>query len=263
MSRTVRTVVVALVALTLGWLMPATLPAHATGTFTVYERETYLDVDFSAAGAVRAVIVNNSAWESLLESGGMPSETDYKAVVSSRTAGQAGPVILDHEKIYLKGVTRAVAEHRRDQWIQLLTWTHDVVPNHTVGIYNFLHEVDPANLDLAAEVAAYADAFFPSMYSWIGNGNNCSDQTGWTTRLTAIMSRAASIDPAKPVIPFVWPQFYPSCTGGGSFLTGPQWRYQLDTIQAQGAAGLVIYSEAKINAAGDWSDETLDFMAGL
>lgn len=262
MSRTLRNLLVALMAIALGWLTPAAFPAHATGTFTVYERETYLDVDFAPAGAVRIAIVNNGAWESLLESGGMPSESDYKALVSFRTTGISGPVVLDHEKIYLKGVTRAVAEHRRDQWIQLLTWTREVVPTHTIGIYNFLHEVDPANLDLAAEVAAHANAFFPSMYTWIGN-NNCSDQTGWTNRLDRILTRATAIDAAKPVIPFIWPQIYPTCTGGGSFVSGVGWRYQLDTIQARGAAGLIIYSEAKINAAGDWSDETLDFMAGL
>lgn len=236
--------------------------------FTVYERVTYTNVDMLAAGAVRATVITNRAWGEMLADPDEvltdEDEIQFKNIVRGWVGTKTGPVILDFESTYLRGsITRTEAERRAGDWITMLTWTRQAVPGRMIGIYNFLHEIDPAFMDLATQVAAYEDAFFPAMYSYISNGNGCSDQAGWTIRLDAMVDRADQIDPAQPTIPFIWPQIYPTCPSGGSFVPAAQWRWQLESIRARGISGTLIYSEATTASDLGWYNETVDFIGSL
>lgn len=262
---------VALTRAALATMIAATLIGASTSPtsasvvdFKVYDRTTYTNVNLVAAGAIRATNVTNTSWASLLASGGLPTESAFKSLITSQVGTRMGPVVLDFESIYLRGVTRAVAETRRTQWITLLTWTREAVPGRMIGIYNFLHELDTANIDLAKEVSVYEDAFFPAMYTYLNNTNNCSDQSGWLARLNAMIARGDQIDPLQKTIPFVWPQIYPTCPGGGGFVPAAQWRWQLDTIRNSETSGLLIYSGGSAGTAElGWYNETVSFLNTL
>lgn len=239
--------------------------SSAAVPWTVYANETYTNVDLVAAGATQATVLGDGDINEMLGQGQMPSETEFKDLVEFWVGSRTGPVILDFETIYLRGsITRATAEARAAMWIQLLQWTREAKPGRMIGIYNFLKELDTAFMDLAEDVAAYEDAFFPSMYSYSNMQNQCSDQAGWTARLQALIARGDQIDPFQPTIPFIWPQIYPTCPGGGSFLTAAQWRYQLDTIHTAGTSGLLIYGGGNAPATSlGWYNETVDFINSL
>lgn len=179
--------------------------------------------------------------------------------------GGPGPVVLDFECIYLTSGNRVMKEQRRDLWIQLLGWTREVAGDRLIGIFNLLMTTEPweSNHDLATDIAAHTDVFFPNMYTMITDERVCEEdnQEGWEDRLELIRGRAAEADPSKLFVPYIWPQYYPTCPNlGEEFVPGDIWRWELNTLDADNVDGVVIWSGRRAADSTDWFDETVDFM---
>lgn len=104
------------------------------------------------------------------------------------------------------------------------------------------------------------DAFYPSLYTFYTN------QADWVKVARAQVSEAKRISLAKPVYPYIWPQYHE----GGQFTNHPYvdhdyWKLELETLKSAGANGVVIWGGFQ----EEWSDTlgwwraTKEFMSEL
>ena len=88
-----------------------------------------------------------------------------------------GPIVLDIEKLPLKGPPDTVSQHLQ-VLATLADWTRADAPGKPVGYYGYnpLTGVPLEDRAYAQQLARHVDAFFPSMYTFDNN------RGAWATR---------------------------------------------------------------------------------
>lgn len=260
-SRTIATIF--MLAMLLSGMLST--PAHAVSDFRAYDLTHYSDSRVNLpedAGFTRAnIIVPPAAWKSRIALGLPPDEASVRAAVNAES--DPGPIVFDIEdNFYLDTNDRAVAVTRANIAKQILQWAKDERGDKEFGLYGYLNRTFYANLDLAIAVAQHEDMFFPEMYTRTTSFNE------WHNRLVSNTVKAADIDPVKPIVPFLWPQYYPGTKDtagndiGGQFVPGTAWRQQLNDLSTH-AEGVTIWSLTVPVTSIDWYNQTVDFMATL
>ncbi|MFB7513505.1 discoidin domain-containing protein [Streptomyces sp. NPDC056144] len=229
--RTLLTAVLAIAALAL----PA--PAQAATGFTLYDNTNYASTTIGGTSVVSG-FVPNRVCTPLVANGGLPGENEWKTIVQSYNRNTGGPLVLDCETLYLNSTTTAADHYAR--LLQLQTWAREVAPGQVIGWYGLLGNTTSANYPYYRKLIA-ADpntAFFPSLYTYSTN------ETSWNSTLTANSAKAKAVDPAVPLLPYIWPQYH----GGSSpssldytFVPAAQWSVQLATIRGLGLPGAVVW----------------------
>jgi len=199
----------------------------------------------------------------------IPDEPSIRSWLSRRPA-LSSLVVLDVEHWPLMGDAQIV-EQSLERFRSLLSRTRAVVGPRTIGYYAVLPIRDywratdspssgrfkswQADNDKWQRLADDVDAVFPSLYTFY------DDEDGWVRYAKANLKEARRLAGNKPVYAFIWPQYHESNkTLGGTFIPGPYWRLQLDTL-AQYADGVLIWGGYQIkwdeNAA--WWQVTREF----
>ncbi|MBV6699884.1 hypothetical protein KV557_22750 [Kitasatospora aureofaciens] len=94
-----------------------------------------------------------------------------------------------------------MAQRHFEKLSTLLEWTHEAAPGKAVGFYGVLGNTSPEYYPPARTLAQHEDAFFPTLYTF------SPDRARWQQTLNKDIAEAQQIDPAKPVYPFLWPQY--------------------------------------------------------
>lgn len=204
------------------------------------------DVSLGRVGVVRSNVVYEAAVARL---GGLaPTESElalppraaYEDLVR-RTAGDAGPVVLDFESLYLEGAP-ADAQRRFQKLQTLLTWTHEAAPGRVVGYYGVLGNTAPPYATLERALAAQEDALFPSLY--IGG----TDFEAWQANFHRVMAEAKAVAPGKPVYAYLWPSYHGGTKRSATYPAPAHLRRELDEATRQ-CAGVAAWSATGATAA--------------
>jgi hypothetical protein len=139
------------------------------------------------------IISEGDIWPHGQNYGVLPSRTAFDMIVAAHM-GNPGPIVLDIEKLPLKGSPAIIRQHL-DVLATLADWTRAAAPGKTAGYYgyNTLTGVSPANRPYAQELARHVDAFFPSMYTFDDN------QAAWATRAQTEAAEDRALAAGKPV----------------------------------------------------------------
>ena len=209
------------------------------------------------------------------------------------TGEETGFIVLDIENWPLEG--DAFADNL-DKMAQVADIVHDQNPSVVLGYYRFLPRRDPNaayagpdsdayraweehNLAVAAVLAPRVDVLFPSLYT-IHEGEDL-----WMTyaaenvrqaRLVAAVRdpEVAALGPgfARPVLPYVWPQYHPN--GGRNlrgleFIEGDVWLHQLELLHEL-ADGIVVWGsgadypwDPAWEREGGWWSATVTFLSEI
>lgn len=239
-------------------------PASArTVPFTGYDNHNYAGVALRLVDVTLIRQIEHKGWAEKTGNGQLPPECEFRQVARNAADRSPGPIVLDFENIWLRpDAPDATVHQRKEIWKTLLRWTREEArPGQVVGAYKFLNEVDLTRFkEDAEEVAALEGAFFPQLYT----GTDYTHET-WTARLRARIAKARQLDPAKPVIAYIWPQYE---TGRpGQWVPGDRWRAQLDALLREGTNGFVIWGPVRNpppDAAGQpWVAQTRQFLDTL
>ncbi len=153
---------------------------------------------------------------------------------------------------------------RVNDYETLTGWYKEAIPNGKIG-YNGVvplpvwcpsagtgDESDvqwKADNEIMQPVSNAVDIFYPSFYTWDNN------QEGWKSCLIAYIDEVRRIGGGKPVYPLTNPRYAPNASDGLAFELVPKdyFRFQLDTIKAAGADGVVIWGGDNSNT--EWSED--------
>ncbi|MFJ4675865.1 discoidin domain-containing protein [Kitasatospora sp. NPDC088783] len=211
-------------------------PAPAPAAFTLYDDTAYAGVDIGH-GAVPANLVPNRVCTPLVAGGALPAEATWKSLVAQYDTHPDAPLVLDCESLYLTGDAATAADHL-NRLATLQTWARQVAPTQLIGWYGLLGNTATAHQGLYRQLIAQDrnTAFFPSAYTY------ATGYDSWLTTLKGNLAAAAQIDPAVPVLPYVWPQYHDG-TGALSLTWVPaaQFAFQLATLHDLGLPGAVIW----------------------
>ncbi|WP_406482110.1 discoidin domain-containing protein [Streptomyces sp. NBC_01615] len=260
---TLATVLLAALAL----VLPAP-PAAAATSFTLYDNTGYTSATIGSTSVVSSFVPARIC-APLVEDGGLPTESEWKAIVEQYNRNTSAPLVLDCETLYFNS-TSTVADHYA-RVLQLQTWAREVAPDQVIGWYGLLNNTSSANYPYYRDLIA-ADpntAFFPSLYTY------SVSETDWNTTLTADIAKAESVDPDVPLLPYIWPQYHGGSTPTSldyTFIPAPQWSVQLATLRELGLPGAVVWGGWAISETCDdacqteaptagWLDATRSFLA--
>jgi hypothetical protein len=247
---------------TAGFPTPTPPPAAPAG-FTVFDTTFYTNVDLVHEGAVRANLVYETRVAAL---GGQSTDTStpktrtelalppqdaYEQLIRDHS-GSPGPIILDFESLYLRG-SPDTAQRHFDKLSTLLAWAHRAAPAKMIGFYGILGSTAPEFQPLARQLAAHEDAFFPSLYT------RDDDRAAWRSKLAQRVADARAINPATPVYPFIWPEYYPGTPLAGRHVPADYWEFQLSASRTA-VSGVVIWSTMRLNADRGWVEATRPFL---
>lgn len=231
-----RRVLPLLLAATAALLPLAPQPAHAATGFTLYDDTAYASATIGH-GAVPANLVPNRVCTPLVTGGALPAEADWKALVTQYNTHPGAPLVLDCESLYLTGTAATAADHL-NRLATLQSWARQVAPTQLIGWYGLLGNTATSYQGLYRQLIAQDrnTAFFPSAYTY------ATGYDSWLATLKANLATAAQIDPALPVLPYIWPQYHDG-TGALSFTWVPaaQFAFQLATLHDLGLPGAVIW----------------------
>ncbi|GLW70981.1 hypothetical protein Kpho02_32800 [Kitasatospora phosalacinea] len=231
-----RRVLPLLLAATAALLPLAPQPAHAATGFTLYDDTAYATA-VVGHGAVPANLVPNRVCTPLVAGGALPAEADWKALVAQYDTHADAPLVLDCESLYLTGTAATAADHL-NRLATLQSWARQVAPNQLIGWYGLLGNTATAHQGLYRQLIAQDrnTAFFPSAYTY------ATGYDSWLATLKANLATAAQIDPALPVLPYIWPQYHDG-TGALSLTWVPaaQFAFQLAALHDLGLPGAVIW----------------------
>ncbi len=134
----------------------------------------------------------------------------------------------------------------------ILDWMHAATPSLKLGYYGLNPLRDywrairgPNDADYKAwqvennalaSVAAKSDVLFPSVYTFY------NDPKGWSIYAMANISEARRFN--RPIYPFIWPTYHDSTPLRGTRIDGDFWKFQLETLQSQNVAGVVMWDWA-------------------
>ncbi|MFJ9690716.1 discoidin domain-containing protein [Kitasatospora sp. NPDC101183] len=219
--------------------LPATAnatPAPTSAGFTLYDDTAYASASIGH-GAVAANLVPNRICTPLVTGGAMPTQAQWTALVLQYDTHPDAPLVLDCESLYLTGDAATAADHLA-RLAQLQSWARQAAPTQLIGWYGLLGNTSAANQGLYRQLIAQDrnTAFFPSAYTY------ATGYDSWLATLKANLATAAQIDPAVPVLPYVWPQYHDG-TGALSLTWVPaaQFGFELATLHDLGLSGAVIW----------------------
>jgi len=167
-----------------------------------------------------------------------------------------GPIVLDIEKLPLKGSPDIVSQHLQ-VLATLADWTRADAPGKAVGYYgyNTLTGVPPEDRTYAQQLARHVDAFFPSMYTFDDN------RGAWATRATNEAAEDRSLGPGKPVFFYLWPQYHDGTPKQFQYIDAAYWQFQLSTAYRD-ADGIVLWGPSRFHwdESSGWWATTLAFI---
>jgi hypothetical protein len=218
--------------------------------FVLYNNTKYTDLVDQRLAIARSNLVGEPHLPELRD-GIMPDEQRFKAAVKANVKNP-GPLVLDFEHINLSRDAEVSAKHL--QMLQTLArWAHEVAPGRKIGYYGFPGAIDHADPQRARQLAASVDLFFPSLYTVD------DDRDRWRRRMDNMVAAARKLDPSKPVLAFIWPQYHDATPRSAQFVPADYWRFQLDQLQ-RAADGAVIWSKRVDGGDRDWVPVTRSFL---
>ncbi len=235
---------------------PSATPARPRA-FPVYDNMFYIGKpDTKKHGLIPSNIIDEAhIWPHGQNYGVLPSRSAFDAIVAAHMSNP-GPIVLDIEKLPLKGSPDTVRQHLQ-VLATLADWTRADAPRTTVGYYgyNTLTAVPPADRAYAQELARYVDAFFPSMYTFD------DDRTSWAARAEAEASEDRALAAGKPVFFYLWPQYHDGTPKQFQYIDAAYWKFQLDTAYRH-ADGIVLWGPSRFNwdETSGWWKTTLEFV---
>lgn len=240
-----RTIPVAAALLALALAAPA-----SARDFRLYNNTKYTDGDDRNLDIARSNLLGEPQLPELAK-GVMPDEKRYKDAVRASLA-HPGPLVLDFEHINLAKDPQLSATNL-DKLQTLARWTREAAPGRQIGYYGFPGSIDKNDPVRGKELAKSVDLFFPSLYTVD------DDRDRWRRRLDNMVAASRKLDPAKPVLPFVWPQYHDKTPRDGEFVASDYWKFQLDQLH-RAADGAVIWSKRVGGGERDWVPVTRSFI---
>ncbi|MBN1607793.1 MAG: hypothetical protein JW940_14240 [Polyangiaceae bacterium] len=244
--------------------------AHATGVaaagtaanaaFPVFDNMFFEGKpDTAAAGLLPITILyENKIWPNEQNFGMPPGRDEFEATVR-RHLVQSGPVVLDIERLPLKGPP-GVAQSRLTVLGMLADWARVAAPGRIIGFYGSgtLSNVRPEHRELALELAHHVDAMFPPLYT------RTVDPAQWEARARTLTREAREIGPGKPVFCYLQPQYKAQSPRPLEFIEASYWKYELEACRRY-CNGIVIWGRSRQafdNSTGWWT-ATVEFVANL
>lgn len=238
---------------------PSSVPCARRAGFTVYDNTAYTDVDLEQVCAVKSTVIYEG-WVSALSGQrapdqakgelAIPPQAAYEDLIR-RYAQNPGPIVLDFETLYLTGKPD-VAQRHFVKLETLLNWAHAAAPGKVIGFYGVLGNTSPQYYALARQLARAEDAFFPTLYT------HSDDRQKWQQTLTKDAAEAKAIDAAKPVYPYLWPQYHDGTPKGLQYLPADYWSFELDAAHRL-CPGVVIWSGKGPSTDKSWLAATRQF----
>jgi len=219
----------------------------ASRHFRLFDNMSYRGKpDTTADGfTVSNILYESAIWPKGTPYGVLPERAAFEALVRAH-AGAPGPLVLDIEKLPVKGPAAAAQAHEAIL-ATLADWARAAVGGKLVGYYgtNTLTRVPTDAVPYARELARHVNAFFPPAYTYD------DDQTLWATRAKAAVEEAHSFGPGKPVYLYLWPQYHDNTPKQFEYLSSAYWLFELRTAK-EASDGLVIWGPSRF----DWNDQT-------
>ena len=229
-------------------------------SFAVFDNMSYRGKpDTTRDGLVPSNIVyEGSIWPHDKNYGVLPSRAAFDAVVRAHMANP-GPLVLDIERLQLKGSPEIVHQHLK-VLATLADWARAAAPEKLVGYYGSgtLTRVPPQNIPAARELARHVDAFFPPMYTFD------DDRQAWAKRAQAEAAEDRALASDTPVFFYLWPQYHDGTPKQFRYVDAAFWKFQLRTARRD-VEGIVLWSPSRF----DWDDTsgwwaaTQEFMRSL
>ena len=256
-SRRLLTRLAAVLAAMLAVAAVSGVPAAWAQTFVLYNNTSYPNADLGAEfGLTNSAVVYDHWGLSCSDTGcsNVPDQdtyqTEVKGYVAQFKAGPTAPVTLDFENIVPVSATSAAqAAQEVALWKQLITWTHQAVPQAPVGMYSYDWETTNDSYTAQLYASGYFNYFAPSMYTrW-------STMSTWQSKLSAAVSNDHSMNSALPIYPYLWPQS--DYLSGNPFTSSTDWNTEVTSVEAQ-AQGAIIWSNTTPldSSACGWLGET-------
>ena len=235
---------------TVSFMLLVTLVHRAAAeprSFVVYDNMAYRGKpDVARAGLMPCNIVYEGwIWPHDQNFGVLPERAAFEAIMRQHVT-KPGPVVLDIERLPLKGSPDTVHQHAL-VLATLADWTRASFPGRLVGYYggDTLTRVPAANAAEARELARHVEAMYPPMYTFD------DDRGGWAARAEAEAAEARALAPGKPVLFYLWPQFHDGTPKQFQYVDGATRRFQLDTAR-RFADGVVLWSPGRF----EWNDSS-------
>ena len=225
--------------------------------FPVYDNMFYIGKpDTKKYGLIPSNIIDEGhIWPHGQNYGALPSRSFFDAIVAANMANP-GPIVLDIEKLPLKGCPDTVGQHL-DVLVTLADWTRADAPGKTIGYYgyNTLTAVPPASRSYAQELTRHVDAFFPSMYTFD------DDRAAWATRAETEAAEDRAFGAGKPVLFYLWPQYHDGTPKQFQYIDAAYWNFQLGTAY-RCADGIVLWGSGRFHwdETSGWWAATLKFL---
>lgn len=239
-----------ILSLTLALLALAALPCAHAADFKLYNNTKYTDGDDRSLDIARSNLLGEPQLPELAK-GVMPDEKRFKDAVRA-SLNNPGPLVLDFEHINLARDPQLSATNL-DKLQTLARWARQAAPGRQLGYYGFPGSIDKNDPVRGKELAKSVDAFFPSLYTVD------DDRDRWRRRMDNMIAASRKLDPSKPVLPFVWPQYHDKTPRDGEFVASDYWKFQLDQLH-RAADGAVIWSKRVSGGERDWVPVTRSFI---
>lgn len=213
---------------------------------------------------------------------GAPSVESMVRLAARMSVGQSyhDIVQMDHEywENNLNRVSLDSAKASVRLMCETLRWFKSEQPELKVGFYGFVpirdiyaYRTKPdsirwaANNNLLQPLADSVDYLCPSLYAFH------ADTAHYANYARAIIGEAKRLSHGKPVYPYVSPQFHPSGSRYGQFLSHDYFALVLKTVKEAGADGVVIWGGSDAmddiphiwDSTWGWWMATKEFMASL
>ena len=225
--------------------------------FPVYDNMSYIGKpDTKKHGLIPSNIIDEGRiWPHGQNYGVLPSRRAFAAIVAANMANP-GPIVLDIEKLPLKGSPDTLRQHLH-VLATLADWTRADAPGKIVGYYgyNTLTGVPPENRSYALQLARHVDAFFPSMYTFD------DDRGEWATRAKTEAAEDRGLAAGKPLFFYLWPQYHDKTPKQFQYIDATYWKFQLDTAYRD-ADGIVLWGPSRFHwdETSGWWAATVEFI---
>jgi|GEM_PF-909648 len=228
----------------------AALGATKSACFRVFDATLYAGKpDLSVLGVQRLSVAEPERWWGSLATSNLTARRAATMAGIAALHPQPSSLAVDlelPEDGNLGSTIDNVAEYQR-----VAQWIRDGGFGGTLGFYGLLPLNDywSAQPSAGPERAKYlqnanehyqvlnasVDALYPSLYTFY------PDQAGWRRYAISTVLSARHLSPARPLYPFIWPQYHNSnATLGLQYLDASFWQVQLDTLYVL-SDGLVVW----------------------
>jgi hypothetical protein len=226
------------------------------------------------------VAYSNELWAGATSEDGLPNAETIRAIARGVPPGVILILDIEHWNILQDPST---LEQTTDHLLQIVQWVREGNPDVKMGFYslaplrnpfvevNYARRLDDPTLPKTAaftdlytsmqalneKMARLADAVdfvCPAMYTHKAlSGGEAEYEKVWEIRALNALMEAQQY--GKPVLPFIWPQFYDRNSTGADHedLPADVWLRQLQFLRDHGANGAIIWGSSTYESAG-WSD---------